>query len=97
MPRMGGGRGFGGGGGRARREPSGGPVMPGTYLARFSFRRAVDSTEVKVIMDPRVEYKAEDLQAMMAMNQERMEMMKAFGESMQALQKAEATLRKLKT
>ncbi|MEL6851224.1 MAG: hypothetical protein AAFP92_22075 [Bacteroidota bacterium] len=95
MPRLGGGRGFGGGG-RARREPSGGPVMPGTYLARFSFRKAVDSTEVMVIMDPRVDYKPADLEAMMAMNEDRMGMMKQFGESMQALQKAEATLKKVK-
>ncbi|GAB4428075.1 MAG: hypothetical protein OHK0039_46550 [Bacteroidia bacterium] len=86
-----GGRRFGGGGG----EPSGGPVLPGDYTVRMTYRGSVDSTRVRVIFDPRIEAPAAHLQAVLALQQQRLDYVALVTEAANNLRTARETLDKV--
>ncbi len=59
-------------------EPGGAPVLPGTYLARFSYRGLTDSVTIQVHPDPRIAGQAEKMAATKAVR-ERLEQLVTRG------------------
>lgn len=81
-----------------RREPSGGQVLPGTYQAVVWFGRSVDTTEIEVVMDPRLETNMEALAAYKPLQDRRNAMsedLSAAADQMREAQNMLATLKKV--
>ena len=69
-------------------EPSGMPVLPGTYTARITHAGHADSTTVTVKMDPRVEYRLEDIMARRALMKRWEDAARVAGEALERMRKA---------
>ncbi|MEM7655830.1 MAG: hypothetical protein AAF399_06855 [Bacteroidota bacterium] len=76
-------------------EPGGGPIMPGTYTARFTKGEHQDSTSFEVHKDPRLDWEEEGMQEVFAMNKAWMGLLSDLRESVERIQAAEKALKKL--
>ena len=77
-------------------EPSGGPVLPGTYKLLAHYGEEKDSTEIEVMLDPRLEMDLEAVSRTLAMNDERNEYIELITQASDQLQEASKTLNSLK-
>ena len=81
-----------------RREPFGGQVLPGTYQAVAWYGRSVDTTEIEVVMDPRLETNMEALKAYAPLQERRDAMSVELSTAAKQIREAKgmiSTLRKL--
>jgi photosystem II stability/assembly factor-like uncharacterized protein len=76
-------------------EAGGGPLLPGTYLARFQLGEQQDSTRVKVLADPRLDWSEEGMQAVFEVQQKWLGLQQQLRESLEQIHAAEASLKKL--
>ncbi len=74
------------------REPGGIPVVPGTYTVRFTYGEDKDSTQIKVIADPRRNWKLSDMQAKQVLIDEMLEEAKKFNKAVKQLKEADETI-----
>ena len=78
-----------------REEPGGRSVLPGIYTARVSYGTSVDSTEIEVLHDPRVEMNLANLQANAALMDEGMQYMGLATAAVDQLREAEKSLQQI--
>lgn len=73
-------------------EPGGLQVLPGTYKVRVSYNGAVDSTQVKVVFDPRINVSMEHLKARLAKQREVESLREVMNEAIKQLNDSKETL-----
>lgn len=90
----GGGGGFRGGfqGPRMGSDPSGAPVLPGSYRVRMAYQGDTSETEVKVIFDPRMEVNMAGLKAKRAKMEQMYANMDRMTKAVKGLQDAKSAL-----
>lgn len=68
------------------------PVMPGTYKVKMSYMGSMDSTNIEVQLDPRIDYNIEGLQERRSMAMSFMEKVAEVTEATDRLKKAEESM-----
>ncbi|MEQ9441737.1 MAG: hypothetical protein RIG62_22040 [Cyclobacteriaceae bacterium] len=76
-------------------EPSGFPVLPGTYTVRLTYGDYKDSTQVKVKLDPRIELSEEDIMARNTMAEQYLEYVSLATQATDQLNEAKSTIDKV--
>ena len=77
-------------------NPSGGPVLPGTYKLVATYGDFSDSTEIEVILDPGLNIDLEEVRKVIAMNDERNAYVELITKATDRLKEAAKTLNNLK-